>query len=373
MARTRDLWKNPARQGRGRRWLAVWTGPDGRECSRAFAKKADADRHGTAMEASRHRGAYIDPRLGTQTVREYAEQQWLPRQMHLKPGSVRTYSSHLRNHVYPLLGDRRIGDVKRSDARNFAAAVAAKGVAPSTVKTIYAVLRTLFMAAADDEVIAGSPCTRIKLPRVPRKLVEPLPAAAVLALFDAIVPRWRPAVALGAGAGLREGEALGLTVARTDFLRRKIHVRKQALRGALVDPKSEKSSRTVPADDWVLEAITAHLAAFGQGPGGVIMQSEHGKIAPASTFTDAWRTAVAAAGLPKGTRFHDLRHFYASTLIAANLNPKVIQARLGHATISETMDTYGHLFPESEDLGRGAVDKALSGARPEQDRNRGIS
>ena len=46
--------------------------------------------------------------------------------------------------------------------------------------------------------------------------------------------------------------------------------------------------------------------------------------------------------LPKGTRFHDLRHFYASTLIADNLNPKVIQARLGHATITETMDTYGN-------------------------------
>jgi integrase len=61
-----------------------------------------------------------------------------------------------------------------------------------------------------------------------------------------------------------------------------------------------------------------------------------------------------ATGLPRSTRYHDLRHFYASALIAANLNPKMIQARLGHATIAETMDTYGHLFPDSEDLGRGA-------------------
>jgi integrase len=57
-------------------------------------------------------------------------------------------------------------------------------------------------------------------------------------------------------------------------------------------------------------------------------------------------------------------------LIAANLNPKVIQARMGHATMAETMDTYGHLFPDSEDLGRGAVDDALGTAAPEQDRNR---
>ena len=63
----------------------------------------------------------------------------------------------------------------------------------------------------------------------------------------------------------------------------------------------------------------------------------------------------------RGRRFHDLRHFYASTLIAANLNPKVIQARLGHATITETMDTYGHLFPDAEDLGRGAIDADLGG------------
>ena len=74
--------------------------------------------------------------------------------------------------------------------------------------------------------------------------------------------------------------------------------------------------------------------------------------------------------LAEGTRFHDLRHFYASTLIAANLNPKVIQARLGHATISETMDTYGHLFPDSEELGRGVIDAVLCSAEAEQGRNK---
>jgi hypothetical protein len=62
-------------------------------------------------------------------------------------------------------------------------------------------------------------------------------------------------------------------------------------------------------------------------------------------------------------------HFYVSTLIAASLNPKVIQARLGHATITETMDTYGHLFPDAEDLGRGAIDAIFAVALTEQGRN----
>ncbi len=76
--------------------------------------------------------------------------------------------------------------------------------------------------------------------------------------------------------------------------------------------------------------------------------------------------------LPKGTRFHDLRHFYASMLIAANLNPKVIQARLGHATITETMDTYGQLFPDAEDVGRGAIDVTFAAAAAEQGRNQQV-
>ena len=68
----------------------------------------------------------------------------------------------------------------------------------------------------------------------------------------------------------------------------------------------------------------------------------------------------AAAGYP---RFPDLRHFYAPALIRAGLHPETIQAWLGHATITETMDTYGHLFPDSEDHGRGALD-TLPGEAP---------
>src|SRR5438270_9590921 len=100
------------------------------------------------------------------------------------------------------------------------------------------------------------------------------------------------------------------------------------------------------------------------------MSSKAGHILGRGSISHPWQAAVKAACLPSGTGFHELRHFYASVLIAVNLSPKVIQARLGHATIGETMDTYGHLFPDSEDLGRGAVDDALARALAEQERNR---
>ncbi|GLW96550.1 tyrosine-type recombinase/integrase [Microtetraspora sp. NBRC 16547] len=140
----------------------------------------------------------------------------------------------------------------------------------------------------------------------------------------------------------------------------------------LVPLKTRASRRTVPADDSVLEQITAHMQHYAPGVNEVLVANRSGRPVQRSTFGTCWRAAVAAADLPKGTRLlSDLRHFYASSLIRANLNPKVIQARLGHATIAETMDTYGHLFPDDEDLGRGAVEVMIAAALAEQHRNSG--
>jgi hypothetical protein len=175
----------------------------------------------------------------------------------------------------------------------------------------------------------------------------------------------------------------------------RLEILEQAQNGALAPLKTKASRRTIPVGNWVTEEIAAHLQRFGPGYSQVIMSNNARRIIRRSAFGYVWRSAVAAARtcgkppagasaapecgdtcaepahmLPAGTRFHDLRHFYASALIAANLNPKVIQTRLGHATIAETMDTYGHLFPDAEELGRTAVDQALGVELAEPDRNR---
>jgi Phage integrase, N-terminal SAM-like domain len=229
VARVRDLWFDRSRRKTARhpdnggnkdakRWLALWIGTDGQEHSKAFAKQSDAQKYGTAMEADALRGIrYADPRRGAITVREYGEDVFLQSMLHLRPNSADTYASHLRNHIYPALGARRMGTITKSDAQSFMSLVSSK-VAPSTTKTVYAVLRAMMQSAvdADPQVIPVNPCTRIKLPKAGKRVVEPLPAAAIVALHDAITPRYRVAVALGAGLGLREGEAFGLTLPRVD-------------------------------------------------------------------------------------------------------------------------------------------------------------
>ena len=106
--------------------------------------------------------------------------------------------------------------------------------------------------------------------------------------------------------------------------------------------------------------MSQHLARWPVNETGLVMTNRCGRMVRRSSFGTCWQAAVAAAGLPPGTRFHDLRHFYASTLIAANLYPKGVQARMRHATLAETMDTYGNLFEGHEEQGRGALDRAFA-------------
>ena len=79
-----------------------------------------------------------------------------------------------------------------------------------------------------------------------------------------------------------------------------------------------------------------------------------------STFQDAWARGVKAAGTPT-VRFHDLRHHYASALIAAGCSVKVVQKALGHASATETLETYAHLWPEDEDRTRDAIQAVWTG------------
>lgn len=264
--------------------------------------------------------------------REYGATCYLLSLLHLRPNSAATYATHLRNHAFPALGDRCIGTITRSDVQSFVTATAGR-LAPSTLETVYAVLRVMMQAAVTDDpqVIPSSPFTRIRLPRAERRVVQLLPAAAIAALYEAITPRTSSWWCSARGLGLREGESFGLTVPRVDLLRRRVHVREQAQAGQLAPLKTEASRRMVPADDWVPSGITAHLQRYGPGPFGVIVTNAAGRIAQRNSFGHCWRSAVRAARLPLGTRYHDLRHFYASALIAALIGPGGVFTALGDA------------------------------------------
>ena len=127
----------------------------------------------------------------------------------------------------------------------------------------------------------------------------------------------------------------------------------------LAPPNSPASTRTVPLADVVLEALAEHARTFPPGADGLILTYHDGRPARRNRFGAMWRQSVAGARLSDDFRYHDLRHHFASALIPGGCSVKVVRKALGHASARETLDTYGHVWPGSEDLTRRAIDLAL--------------
>lgn len=345
-------------------WRARWRTPDGKSRSRTFARKIDAQRHLTSVEHSKLSAAYVDPAAGRTTFREYAEA-WRHVQAH-RHGTQTSVEQHLRLHVYPLLGTRPLGAVRPSEIQALVRSLS-ETLAPSTLAVVYGRVVAVFRAAVRDRVIVSSPCVDVRLPArcAVSSVSEVLTPQEVRLLAGAVPTRYRALIMAGAGLGLRPGELFGLTVDHVEFLRRQIRVDEQLVRtrgaGVVLGPlKTPSSYRTVPLPETVGRCIADHLATFGpHGELGLVFTNERSAPIQLYPFSTMFSGACLRAGLPAWATPHDLRHFYASSLIRSGASVKVIQARLGHSSAKTTLDVYGHLFPDEEDRTRQAMDDVL--------------
>lgn len=358
-----DRWRKAdgtrsANDGKGNRWRARYVDEQGREHAKGFARKVDAQRWLDEVTAAVVTGQYVDPKAGQVTFGDYAER-WRNMQVQ-RPSSRALVEITLRRHAYPTLGDRPLSSILPSDIQAW---VKGLDLAPATVGVAHGIVSTIMKAAIRDRRIVANPCEGTKLPKKQRVQIIPLTTDQVTAVRDALPPQLRALVTLAAGTGMRQGECFGLTVDRVKFLERNVTVDRQLVTvsgqpPSMGPPKTAASVRTIPLPQVVVDALAAHLAEFPAGADGLIFMLS-GKPIGRSAFGHKWRDAVASAGLPEGTGFHALRHYYASLLIRHGESVKTVQARLGHASAVETLDTYSHLWPDSDDRTRDAIDSVL--------------
>jgi integrase len=343
------------------RYQATYRDQARREHSRIFDKRADAARWLSTAQADLARGTWVDPSAGRSTLGAFVEL-WLTQQPHWREGTRAAVETSLRLHVLPVLGDRPLASLRRSDVQALIGSL--DELAPSTVARVHQHLRTALGAAVEDGRLVRNPAMGVKLPEVDRPPIVPLTAEQVWTLADAAPLPLRAAVLVGAGLGLRQGEAFGLTVDRVDFMRREVRIDRQMVTpptGAarFGPPKTNASYRTLPAPDVVLDALAAHLNQVGEGNDRLILHGETGAPMRRGTFGRYWREMTTGAGLP-GVRYHDLRHHFASALIASGCSIKAVQQALGHASAKETLDTYSHMWPTDTDRIRAAVESTLA-------------
>lgn len=356
---------------RGDRWRVLWRDDTGQQRQRTFTRRTDASRFAATVEADLARGLYLDPSGGRTLFGDYATR-WLASQT-WRQTSADAAASQLRSRILPAFGHRPIGSIRHTDVQGFATRCLASGLAQSTTRALVRRLSSILADAVRDRLIPANPAAGVTVrldPRTPDERAAALSPDQLAALVEALPPRLQALPLVLAYAGLRPGEAIGLTVDRVDFLRRTIRVDRQlvtAARGPAVfgPPKTPSSVRVVPLPDALADILAAHIAAHGTGPDGLLFRSRDGHALRRNTLGDTWQRATKDLDLPPGARgWHSGRHTYASAALASGVPVATVSRLLGHASLAETMTTYAHVLPTDSDVARNAAADALALPRP---------
>jgi integrase len=282
-----------------------------------------------------------------------------------KPSAIRGYERALRRVILPALGRQRVTAITRNRVQDLIDELTASHLKASTVHNTFIPLRAILRRAVEREEIAVNPMDKVSLPKDRAKrdrVAEPREVEALLAVLP---PRYRILWATAAYTGLRRGELQALRWESVELDTGVLRVVNSWDRVAgLVSPKSLAGVRTVPVPAILAIELQTHRLRQGCGGEGYVFSVDGEKPFDPSNALRAAQNLWAKAGLrPIG--FHELRHSYASFMIAAGVNAKALSQYMGHSSITVTLDRYGHLMPGSEKEAADLLDGFL-----ERDRNK---
>ncbi|WP_253905155.1 tyrosine-type recombinase/integrase [Arthrobacter sp. H14] len=334
-------------------WRARYRDGDGKEHARHFPRKLDAQKWMDTVTASVVRGDYVDPKTAKLTVGEWCAT-WLHGYGTKRSSTVRQARTHAK-HIVAAFGNRPLGQLRPSEVRAWTVKLKNEGYADSTVYALHSRLGQIMTDAVHDGIIPRSPVSRRTSPGAGKQRPYVATTAQVWALHDAMPDSMRPAVLLAAFAGLRVAEAVALRTGDVDFMRGIITPSVQYPSEPL---KTEISRMPIPIPRDLATDLNRVPVKWGTT---ALVTGEFGRSIAPYTLETAFRTARATVeGLPEGFRYHDLRHYFASLLIAAGLDIKTVQARLRHASAKTTLDTYGHMWPDKDESARAAIQDVLT-------------
>lgn len=340
-------------------WRARYRDAAGKEHARHFPRKIDAQKWLDEVTASVVTGRYVDPKAGKITYAQWFEQ-WAAAQVwatgtKLKAEQALAIATFRESPIRTILPSHVQAWVKGMSAR----------LAPATVKVYYNIVSSAFRAAVTDKIIAENPCAGAKLPRERRReAAMTIPTAEQLGDALEAAPDWfAPFISVCAFAGLRLGEAAGLQLADVDFLRRTISVSRQiqgsTKSAAEVVPPKHGSERVVYVAEELVQVLAVHVETVGVFGDEKWLFGYGGTYFNRNSAADRWRQVREASRIGEFT-LHDLRHFYASGLIADGCDVVTVQRALGHALPSITLNTYSHLWPTAEDKTRTAGSRLIA-------------
>ncbi len=344
-----------------------------RQVSRTVrGRKRDAEALAASLISQQEAG--IDTPRGRQTVSNFL-QQWLRdyARPNTAPKTFRRYEQIVRLHLTPVIGEIRLSKLRPLHIQAVYRKVGEKGLSARTALHCHRVLREALHHAVKWQLLSRNPADAVESPRPLRFEIAALGPEDLKRLLDAAdQTNYGPLVTVALLTGLRTGELLGLRWQDVDFEHAVLRVQQtcQWLSGEgfiFRQPKSHRSTRPVALSPDTLEILrqsrVRHLeerlaAGTAYEDNGLVYADALGRPIHPSTLRQAWLGIVEAAGL-EGFRFHDLRHAHASLLMAQGVHPKIVSERLGHSSVSITLDIYSHVAPGLQAEAAAGLDALL--------------
>ncbi len=341
-------------------WTAtVFLGKDAKGKPRQAVKtirgtKQEAQRELARLTADRDRGIDINPEQITMAA---LSDRWLESKRDNVARSTATgYEALLRVHVLPIIGGRRLRDLKPLHIEEIKSTVTRSGGSQKLALNVYRVVNAMLKQAVRWQLVSVNPCTAVDAPR-PRRFIAHVPNPTELARLFATADStpYGPLVRIAALTGARQGELLGLRWRDVDWEERRLTVR---------GTKTTASARVVDLGANVMTLLSKCRSAEREkrlqlGPGAMcgsddapIFTNLVGRRVDAGGLKRTWRRIVRDAAVGH-VRFHDLRHASATYLLKAGVPVMVVSERLGHSRTSTTTDIYGHVMPG---MGREAAE-----------------
>jgi integrase len=394
MSVRKRTWKSPNGETK-EAWVVDYVDQHGARHLKTFPRKRDADVHHTVVGSAVRAGTHTADRNSV-TVAKAAEL-WLAscEAADLERTSLVSYRQTVDLRIVPILGALRLSQLTVPLIRSFEDRLAADGHAPTMVRRTRMLLGALIADAQERGLVAQNVVRSLRTSRRGKDvsgerrrksklragvdIPTPDEMRAVIAKLAEIdeAPRFRPLLLTAIFTGLRASELRGLRWDDVDLKRGELHVHQRADRyGKIGRPKSEAGERTVPLPPMLVSVLREHRLACPNGKLGLAFPNSRGGVEHrAGIIERGFHPAQVAAGVinengsAKYPGLHSLRHFYASWCINRRIDGglelpiKVVQARLGHASIQMTADTYGHLFPRGDDGAElAAAEKAFLGS-----------
>jgi len=364
-------------------WVADYVDTSGKRRLKTFTKKKEADAFAATASVEVRSGVHVADSASI-TI-EKAGRLWIASGEldGLERSSIAQRRNHLEKHIVPVIGPTLMSKASVPIIRDFEDRLRKNGVSAAMTKKILTSLGSIFSDAIERGLASRNPVRDRGGQKQKRRAekrqkgrlevgVDIPTRDEIKALIAALEGNWRPLLLTVIFSGMRSSELRGLRWQDVDMKKGEIRVRQRIDQYRQVGkPKSEAGIRTIPVPPLVINALKELKLRQAAGTELVFATQEGDSRSHANVVLKGLRPAMIRAGMgvdtgkldkrgkpvitAKYSGLHALRHFYASWLInrkedgGLGLPPKIVQERLGHASIVMTLDIYGHLFPRLDD------------------------